>query len=234
MTRVARVYVRLSQSSERSIESQIHDCREYCENHDDLELDHVYNEGQFASGWNDSREQYQQMLNDAQEGEFDALVVRDGSRLGRNKKERFRAFLNLDSWGVEFHTRERGYVDPDASDDFIIEALKSWSDDDGKGAEIERLTAAIKDKVDNGDYHGQPPMGTRYTDDKRALEADDDFDRAREIIAEKDADEPPTHRALAAEYDVSAALVTKLLKRRDIYDTIAERGEWRPAYTRAN
>jgi len=92
VTKVARGYVRLSQTSEVSIDNQIEDIEEYCEQHDGLELDHIYNEGQRASGWDDSRETYQQMLTDAEAGEFDALIVAHGSRLGRDKLERLDKF----------------------------------------------------------------------------------------------------------------------------------------------
>lgn len=226
MTRHARGYVRLSQTSERSIEAQKEDIRSYTNDHDDLQLEHIYDEGQKASGWDDSREQYQQMLEDARSNEFDALVVRDASRLGRNAKERMRQFLNLDAWGVEFHTQTRGYVDPSAPEDFLMEAFKSLSDDEGKGAEVDRLVEAIDDKVEAGHYHGCPPKGLTYTDDKLGLKPDpsnlEAFETALEILELSDSPENYSLSDIAEETGASKSRVWRVTNnQRDRFEDAA-------------
>ena len=97
--KTARGYKRLSDVSDTSLQRQQRRIEQYAEEND-LELEFVYDEGQKASGWNSNREQYQKMLADAEAGEFDILVVADGSRLGRDKKERLRTFLDLDHCGL--------------------------------------------------------------------------------------------------------------------------------------
>jgi len=225
----ACLYVRLSQRGEKSIKAQIRDCKEYVKGHSELEFNGLYNEGQYASGWDDTREKYQQMLNDARAEEFDALVVRDASRLGRNKKERFRQFLNLDAWGVEFHTRKRGYVDPDAPQDFLMEAFYSMSDDEGKGAETERLTKAIKEKMEAGHYHGAPKYGTKYSEDKTALVPGDKFESALDVL-ELRAD-GKSYREIQTETGCDLAKIKRILDSEAVYRIIKMDGSWRPKDT---
>jgi len=223
--RRARGYVRLSQSSERSIDDQKEDIITYCEENN-LELSHIYDEGEQASGWDESRKEYQQMLDDARAGEFDVLVVRDASRLGRDKKERFRQFLNLDAMGVEFHTKKRGYVDPDDPKEFIFEAVTSTSDDEGKGAEVERLTKAIEKKVENGHYHGAPKFGTCYSGDKTSLVANEEFQTAIDVLNFRM--EGKTYREIESETGCDLAKIKRILDNETVYRTIGAEGRWTP------
>jgi len=223
----ARLYVRLSQTSEVSIQNQIEDGTEYCEQHDELQLDHIYDEGQKANGWDASREKYQQMLTDAEAGEFDALVVTHGSRLGRDKLERLDKFTDLtNKWGIEFHTINRGYVDPNLPQDILMEVFHSLSDDEGKGAEVERLTKAIEKKVEKGHYHGAPKFGTRYSEDKTSLVADDEFTVATDVLDLRTHEE--TYREIAAETGCDLALIKRILDNEDVYRTIGAEGRWMP------
>lgn len=232
MTKLARGYVRLSQTSETSIRNQIADIEEYCEEHDDLELDFIYNEGQKASGWDDSRERYQRMLADAEAEEFDALIVAHGSRLGRDKLERLDKFTDLaNKWGVEFHTRGRGFVDPNLPEDILMEVFHSLSDDEGKGAEVERLTKAIRKKVEKGHYHGAPKFGTEYSDDKTALVAGDEFDKALHVLQLRYGEfdfEEHTYRQIREYTGCDLALIKRILDNEQVYRTIKEGDRWSP------
>lgn len=226
----ARGYVRLSQTSEVSIDNQIDDIEEYCEQHDSLELDHVYNEGERASGWDDSREQYQQMLADARDGEFDALIVAHGSRIGRDKVERIDRFGDLNNkWGIQFHTCKRGFVDPDAPSDLLMEVFHSLSDDEGKGAEVEQLTSAIEKKIEHGEYHGAPKFGTEYSKDKTALVASNGFETALAIITLREQEH--SYREIKNKTGCDLAKISRVLDNEEVYRTIESDGRWKPAVT---
>ncbi|UWG47440.1 Site-specific recombinase, DNA invertase Pin-like protein [Halanaeroarchaeum sp. HSR-CO] len=227
MSKEARGYVRLSQKSESSIRNQIDDIENYCEQHVDLELDYIYNEGQNASGWDASRKWYQQMLDDAKAGKFDVLVVAHGSRLGRDKLERLDRFTDLaNKWGVEFHTVKRGYVDPNLPQDILMEVFHSLSDDEGKGAEVERLTKAIEKKVENGDYHGAPKFGTKYSEDKTSLVRESEFETAIEVLHLRETGK--TYREIESETGCNLALIKRILDNENVYRTIEARDSWRP------
>lgn len=217
MSETARIYVRLSDVSNRSIPQQIEDCREYA-TRQGLSVDHVYNEGQGESGWDNARDEYQQMLEDAEAGEFGHLIVRRSNRLGRDKRERIRRFFDLDDWGVHLHTVKRGYIDPEDPSDFLMEVFTALSDDHGKRDEVELLESEMEKRRDQGWYIGEPPVGLKYDDEKHYLQANDDFDDVCRVFALRD--QGYTYREIAEEVSWSPPTIGKLLKRRDVYEAV--------------
>jgi len=220
MSNNARIYVRLSDHSNRSIQGQIEDCREYADRQK-FEVDQIYNEGQGQSGWDDTRDEYARMLTAAESGEFDALIVRDGSRFGRDKRERIRRFFDLDEWGVELHTVSRGYVDPEDPSDFLMEVFKAMSDDHGKRGEVERLEAEMEKRRENGWFIGEPPVGLEYDGDKRYLQAtESEIDTVLQVYDLRDAG--ATYREIGEKVSWSPPTIGKLISRRDQYEAVAE------------
>jgi site-specific DNA recombinase len=218
----ARIYVRLSDHSNRSIDGQIEDCREYADRQE-LDVSNVYNEGQGASGWDDAREAYNQMLDDAEAGEFDALIVRDGSRFGRDKRERIRRFMDLDEWGVELHTVSRGYVDPEDPSDFLMEVFRAMSDDHGKRGEVERLEAEMEKRREKNMYIGEAPTGLQYGEEKQYLEAiEDEIDDVLRVYELRDAG--ATYREIREEVPWSLPTIGKIVDRREQYEAVIEDG----------
>lgn len=217
--KTARAYVRLSDYSNRSIEGQIEDCEAYCDrNH--LQLEHIYNDGYNASGWDESRDEYQQMLEDAESGEFDALIVRDGSRLGRDHKERIRRFFDLDDWGVEFHTQNRGYVDPDKPADFLMEVFKAMSDDHGKRGEVERLEAEKERRKKLGLYSKEPPAGLTYDRQKEYLTRGEKFEEVIKILEMRR--DGATYDQLEETVPFSRSTISKILDRKEKYRAVEQ------------
>lgn len=223
MTDTARIYVRLSDHSNRSIDGQIEDCRAYADRQG-FNVDHIYNEGQGQSGWDDTRDEYGRMLEAAENGEFDALIVRDGSRFGRDKRERIRRFFDLDEWGVEFHTVSRGYTDPEDPGDFLMEVFKSMSDDHGKRGEVERLEAEMEKRRENGWFIGEAPTGLQYDADKQHLEAtEDEIDDVMRVYELRD--DGCTYREIREEVPWTLPTISKLVKRREQYEHVADGGK---------
>ena len=218
-TKTARIYVRLSDHSNRSIQGQIEDCRDYADRQG-FEVDHIHNEGQGQSGWDDTRDEYGRMLTAAEAGRFDALIVRDGSRFGRDKRERIRRFFDLDDWGVQLHTVSRGYVDPEDPSDFLMEVFKAMSDDHGKRGEVERLEAEMEKRRENGWFIGEPPTALEYTSDKQYLQAnDDEIDTVLRVYELRD--DGATYRDIEAEVPWSLPTIGKLINRREQYGAVA-------------
>ena len=127
---------------------------------------------------------------------------------------------------VEFHTVKRGYVDPNLPEDILMEVFHSLSDDEGKGAEVERLTQAIEKKQEQGHYHGAPKFGTRYSDDKTALVSGNEFDTALRVLDLRA--ENCSYREIRAATDVDLAKIKRILDNEGIYHQIQEGGRWRP------
>ncbi|QLG28168.1 recombinase family protein [Halorarum halophilum] len=226
--KVAVGYVRRSDKSDSSIESQIRDIHEYAEENG-YEVDQVYNEGNRVSGWDDAREQYNEMRAAAKREEFDAVIARDGTRLGRDERERMRLWLDLAEWGIELHTKRRGYIDPDEPFSMVQEAFHASQSDHAKREEIEKAQAEIQLRVENGWWHGGLPKGTEYTADKRGLARGAEYETVMNIISAKEDGE--THAEVSDEYGVATGTVTNILSRRAMYEYLRNHDEWRPAYT---
>lgn len=232
-TKTAVGYTRLSDTdSERSIDAQKRAIREYCNDREDLQLEHIYNEGKGASGWDNSREEYQQMLSDAAEGEFDVLVVRVGSRIGRDKMERIDVFTDLaNKFEVEFHTTKRGYVDPKNTMDILREVFEATKDDEKK-EEIERSIEATEQRQEEGYYHGRAPTGLQHAPraEPPGLEPDEGFESVLNILNSKE--QGMTHDEALEVSGIpgkARSHVTRVLDRKELYQEVASNeGYWTP------
>jgi DNA invertase Pin-like site-specific DNA recombinase len=175
-------YTRLSQESDTSISSQKDDISSYCSS-EGLELEHMFDEGEKQSGFDDEREQYQAMKEYLSFQDVDAVVVRDLSRLSRDRKERVKLLLELDDLGVELHSTERGEVDISKPWTLTIETIKATSDDVQKRKEIERSKKEIEKRQEKGFYQGKPPLGLQMDEAGEHLVVDqEEIEDVREIF----------------------------------------------------
>lgn len=102
-TRVA-VYARFSCDKQRdaSIEDQVYEAERYCERHD-YEIVRVYND-YAMSGRSDERPQFLSMIDDAQTGAFDVVLVWKMDRFARNMLDQFSYEKQLNDAGVRFES----------------------------------------------------------------------------------------------------------------------------------
>lgn len=100
-------YTRLSQESDTSIDRQKRHIREYAAKNN-LTLETIYDDGERSSGFDESREEYQQVLDRVQAGKLTAVIVNDKRRLARDFDETMRLVLDLREHDVEAHTYQEG------------------------------------------------------------------------------------------------------------------------------
>lgn len=229
MTADAYGYTRLSQQSKTSIEDQINAIRRYCARHD-IELQDILDDGKYQSGYStEERHEYNRLKELIQNGDAGAVIVRGTERLGRDFDERSLFVTLCRQHNVELHNTERGEIPVHDPLQAAVELIRAANDDSGMRKYIERAKEAKRKKRKRGDYDGDVPMGTRYTEDKTSLEANENFEMVLEIIAAKD--EGATHREVAEEFNVSTGAVSKILDRREMYEYMDTHGSWRPADT---
>ena len=219
-------YVRLSQESDRSIDAQKADIRSYA-SENGLRLADVLDDGARTSGFDGDRAEYQRLRELVTAEAVDAVVVRDQSRLSRNKHERLRFLLELDESPVELHSVERGEID---TSDFnlVVETAMATADDEHKRKEIERAREETRRRVEQGYYQGKPPFGFTFDDEKKYLVPGDRFGEAVDVLDAVDAG--ASYREVAAETDVSKSTVGRIVDRRETYeryrdDADGERGD---------
>lgn len=154
-------YTRLSQESDTSIDRQKRHIREYADENG-LTLETIYDDGERSSGFDESREEYQQVRDRVQSGEIVAVVVNDKRRLARDFDETMRLVLDLREHDVEAHTFQEGQLDLSDPVQAAVEVLQAASEHEAKKKEIERAREAVQERIDSGHDHGRPPTGFRF------------------------------------------------------------------------
>ena len=182
MSETAVGYIRLSQDG-KSLERQHRDVKEYADA-EDFDLVKVYNEGRHASGFDEDRKEYQSLLEHVGDGDVAAVVVPNLSRLSRDRKERLRLLLDLDTADVELHSHELGRaVNLDDDWELVQQSIKATTDDVEKRKEIKRSKRATKERLENGFDHGRPPFGLQFDDAGEYWVPGEDFDTALDIVS---------------------------------------------------
>lgn len=172
--RTAVGYTRLSQSGrDGAIKNQKERIRQYASTID-IELDEIYDDGSYSSGWDGGRDEYQKLKHRIKnEEDVDAVVVRDVSRLGRDFDERMLFLIMLRQNGVELHD-ENGRKNIEDPMNAAVEAVSAAADDTAKETEIQNAKRAIRERQKNGYDQGRPPFGLTFDANGQYWVRDDD------------------------------------------------------------
>ncbi len=204
-------YTRLSQTSDTSIDRQKRHIESYADEHGFTLID-ILDDGERSSGFDAAREKYQELRALVSGGELDVILVNDKKRLARDFDETMRLILDCREQNVEIHTHRDGQLDISDPMNASIEVLRAASDHEAKLEEIEKAKEAVRERVDNGCYHGTPPFGLRFADDKCHLEKHPgEFEQLEEILDRRgDGDRVVD---VAEDIGVSTATVSRAAKR---------------------
>lgn len=216
-------YTRLSQDSETSIERQKRHIREYSDERG-MSLDRIYDDGERTSGWNENREEYQQVRSRVQSGEIDAILINDKRRLARDFDETMRLILELRKHGVEAHTWEEGRLDFSDPVQAAVEVLQAASEHESKRKEIERARDAVQERIDKGYDHGRPPLGFRFDNEGQRWVPDRDgrFDAVVEAI--RMVENGATYREIEEELNIAPSTMSGIMDRKEKYLGAIENG----------
>lgn len=212
-------YTRLSQDSDTSIDRQKRHIREYCETNG-LELLHIYDDGEFSSGFDVDRSAYQEVKECITSEGVDAVVVNDKTRIGRDFDERMRFVLDLRAHDVQLHSARRGYIDLSDPTDAAVESVHAAKDDEAKREEIEKAKEATQERIDAGYDHGRPPFGLTYDDDGRYWVPGENFSDAMAVIGKRE--DGATYREIENELGISKSTANRIVERAEMYRSAAE------------
>jgi len=205
-------YTRLSQESDRSIDSQKEDIHNYCQDHE-LELEKIFDDGQNSSGFNNKRKAYTEMKQALKN--VDAVIVRDRARLGRDFDERMQFIIDLRQKGIQLHTTTEGQIDLEDPISVAVEGIHSASDDKKKREEIKKSQAEIQKRKKEGLPLGRPPFGLKYNDSKTDLVPDDNFDRVREVLEMRE--NGRSYPEIASHLNMPQSKVYRVVQRKQMY-----------------
>jgi len=208
---VAIGYTRLSQSSDTSIPRQKEHIRSYAEQHS-FDLGEIYDDGERSSGFDSDRAEFQNVRARVSDGEIDAIIVNDKRRLARDFDETMRMILDCREHNIQIHTFQEDQLDISDPMNAAIEVIQAASDYEAKKKEIAKAKEAVKDRTENGCYHGKPPLGLQFADDNCHLEKDQlEWDTVCNIIERRQAGEKVT--VVADDEGVSTATVSRVANR---------------------
>lgn len=179
---IAVGYIRLSQDG-KSLARQRRDVEDYAIEHG-AELVTIYDEGKRSSGFDTDRPEYTALREHVADGTVDTVIVPNLSRLSRDRKERLRLLLDVDTAGVAVHSVELGRA-VDLDDDWALvhQSIRATTDDVEKRKEIARSKRATQERIENGYDHGRPPFGLTYDEDGRYWIPDNDTDEYQAALA---------------------------------------------------
>lgn len=204
-------YTRLSDDG-LSIPDQKEKIRGYCDR-EGFDLERIYDDGKRASGYGvEDRPDYRELRQRVKDGDVDAVVVRDTGRIGRDFDERMYFVLDCRQAGIELHSTESGQHDLSDPYSVVIETAQAAGDDVQKRHEIERAKEATRKRIENGCYHGKPPLGLRFADDDCHLEKhSEEFEQLEEILDRRENGDRVVD--VAEDIGVSTATVSRVANR---------------------
>ncbi|MGB9953531.1 recombinase family protein [Haloarcula marismortui] len=210
-------YCRVS-TEDQSLERQLTSTQEYAEDRLGAELGDLQIFRDKSTGTNTNRNGYQELMDTASSGEFDAVVVHSVSRICRSITDLERTAARLEEKGVALHIVQEGLtIKPEDDDPFqraLFQLLGVFAELEANMAQ-QRTKEGIAARQNNEDYHhGPAPLGFAK-EDGQLLEAENYHD----VVAVLDLVRQGqlSKRKAAQRLDTSRPTITRSLDRLEIY-----------------
>lgn len=210
-------YCRVS-TADQDLDRQLESTQEYARSQFDVELAALEIYRDKSTGTDTARDGYQKLMDDAESGILDAVVVHSISRICRSISDLERTATRLEDAGVELHVMSEGLtLRPDESDPYqtaLFQLLGVFAELEANMAQ-QRTREGIAARQQEEDYHhGRPPLGFEK-DDGHLLEDEQYHDvvAALELVAKGEL----SKRKAAQRLDCARPTITRALDRPDLY-----------------
>lgn len=215
MSKTAVGYTRLSQTSDTSIPDQKQEIQNLADEQR-FELLEIFDDGQKSSGFDNERDQYLEMQAVLEDENVDVLIVRDRDRLSRDKRERSALYYDLDEWDVElWTTTDEQRVDFGDDESWLIEMIRNYMDDAAKRRDIQKAKRKVKQRVENGYYHGRPPKGTQFDEKGQYLVPNRNFDSVLRVLSMRT--QGYSYSETEKETGIAQGTIANIIDRQDEY-----------------
>lgn len=211
-------YARVS-TTDQSLQRQHKSNSQYAESKFDVEIGELTFYRDKSTGTNTERSGYKDMMSEAEDGDIDALIVKDFTRLARSLRDLERIVERLTDAGVEVHFIEEGQTFKPGNDDpmqtLLMQMLGAVAEFEAKITQ-QNVKEGIAAKMDNPDYyHGPAPLG--FEKDNGELIENDDYDKICAVLDMVVKDEMSKRQA-AKELDSSRPTIRRAIENRpDLY-----------------
>ena len=225
---IARGYTRLSDDSDRSIPRQRENITEYVDHLNERDdqptviLDTIYNDGKWTSGFSsEGRVEYLSLVNDIENQTIDLAIADGQKRFVRDVDDSIDFFRISRDNEVELHDAETWRkLDVERPTELAFQIFQSAVEHEALQRYIRKAKKETRKRIDNGYYHGQPPAGLKYDNNKQYLVAGDDFDSALQVIELRE--QGASYATIEEKTGWTAPAIQKILKRREKYEAVQQ------------
>ncbi|AGB38052.1 recombinase family protein [Natronococcus occultus] len=220
-TGTTAIYVRVS-TQKQELEIQKQNCWDYCIEDLNVEPSDIEVYEDKATGANLKRDGYDELMQDAENGEVSRVVVREVSRFARNMRDLNRTIGRLcDDNNAAVHVLDSGLQINEGEeqdglfDDRLVMQILGIAAELEHKLTKERTKAGLQAAKEAGKHTGRPPYGFE-TDNEGYLVPDEDYDTARAVIdlVEEDGE---SIRAASRHTGVARSTIRNIIKRKDMY-----------------
>lgn len=210
-------YCRVSTESQ-TIERQLKSTSEYAEREFDAQPSDLEIYRDKSTGTNTERSGYQQMMADAEDGVFEAVVVHSVSRICRSISDLERTASRLETAGVKLHIVSEGLtLQPGENDPYqtaLFQLLGVFAELEANMAQ-QRTKDGIAARQQNEEYHhGPAPLGFEKNDGLLVEGANYHAVVSALELVQKD---ELSKRKAAKELSTSRATINRALERAELY-----------------
>lgn len=213
------VYARVS-TADQDRERQLEECTEYVLNRYDVNRGEIRYFEDTGSGGDTEREAFQKLLDAAESGSIDSIVVHEISRLSRSMTDLSATVDRLESAGVSLHVVSRDLtIDPTESDPMTEAFLYLM----GVFAQLERdmlqerTRSGIRAAQRAGKHTGRTPYGFD-TDADGYLTPNEDYETA--LVALERLQAGDSKRSVAKATGISRRTLGRIEDRAEMYETV--------------
>lgn len=170
------------------------------------------------TGTDTDRDGYERLMLAVENGDVNAVVVKDMSRIARSVRDLMRTVDRLRQAGVELHFIDDPIEvrpnDDDPTQDLMLQILAAVAEFEAKITQ-QRVREGIAARQENDDYHhGPAPLGFNKKDGK--LIESPEYDRVCAVLDMVQAGELSKRKA-ATRLDTSRATINRALDRSGLY-----------------
>lgn len=212
----AVIYARYSEGpkqTDRSIDGQVSDCTDYA-TRNGMQIVNVYADRHISGKSIVGRDEFQRMLDDADDGLFDAVIVWKIDRFGRNRNDTAVSKMRLKRAGVKLHYAMETV--PEGPEGIILESLLEGLAEYYSEDLRQKVTRGIREAAKRGKWSpGVLPYGYKKDNDGRPVIDDEKAAVVREIFQLHNAgNNTPTIERILAQKGViiKKATIYRILK----------------------
>lgn len=196
-------YIRVSSQDQKkegySLDAQKNKIIEYC-NQNNFELIKIYEDAGISGGTIKKRPAFKQLIEDASNKKFDAIVILKLDRAFRNTREALITFDDFAKWKIDFISIHEKIDTTSAMGRFFFTMMSALAELE-KNLTSERMDTIFLHKFNQGKSIGKCPTGYKWNKKNKVMEIDT---KKAEMIKEifKSTIEGISYRIICSKFDL--------------------------------